>query len=128
MKIDLSSVYIKLSRKLESILRYQAPFDTGFLRSQVEVTYTKDGIEIGLGQAGYGTYLHTGTGQERAGKDPQQLMDKAWNPKPGKGTEGIKPRYWMNFSESVYEMMMDEIATAYAIQIEDNILNELNKL
>jgi hypothetical protein len=133
--INLKPVYAQISRKLEQILQGQAPVETGNLRSQVSVTYDETGFVINLGNAQYGIYLHEGTGMEAssgAGSDFTsaylKMSDFAWNPRPGMGEGGIKPRYWMNFSDTVYEMINDEISAAYGEAINEIIQQELESL
>ena len=130
--INLKPTYAKISRKLEQILQNQAPFDTGRLKSSIVVQYDDTGFTISLGSADYGMFLHEGTGREKdAGANSNfseayaNMIAKNWNPNPGEGQEGIKPRYWMNFSDSVYEMINDEISTTYAQAIEEILIEEL---
>lgn len=134
-KINLKPTYARISRKLEQILQGQAPVKTGNLRSQVAVIYDEDGFEINLGNAQYGIYQHQGTGKEKSSRASSnfsegyyQMTDFAWNPNPGRGDGGIKPKYWMNFSDTVYEMINDEISTAYAEAIDEIISEELEDL
>jgi hypothetical protein len=131
-EVNLKPVYASISRKLEKILQGQAPVKTGNLRASVVVTYDETGFVINLGNAQYGIYLHQGTGREkssRAGSDFSNdyfdMTDFAWNPNPGKGEGGIKPRYWMNFSDTIYEMINDEISLAYAEAIDEIVMEEL---
>ena len=116
--LDLTPTYQKISKRLESILQGQAPVDTGALRRSVYVRYDKNGIYINPGmidsETKYGIFLHTGTNDERAAgagdwgdKTYANLSDKAWNPRPGSGHGGIRPRYWMNFADTVYDMITD---------------------
>jgi hypothetical protein len=133
--IDLKPVYAKISRKLEQILQGQAPVDTGNLKSQVVVTYDEAGFTISVGNAQYGIYLHEGTGMEEstgAGSNFASaylnMTDFAFNPRPGEGEGGIKPRYWMNFSDTVYEMINDEISAAYAEAMNEIIQQELESI
>ena len=132
-EIDLKPTYAKISRKLESILRSQAPFQTGALANSVRVIYDTDGFEIVVGVK-YGIYLHRGTMEESADRSSdfsevyQNLIERAFDPNPGTGVGGIKPRYWMNFSDTVYEMINDELATAYAEQMDEIIEQEIENL
>lgn len=133
--IDLKPVYAQISRKLEQILQGQAPVASGNLRSQVTVTYDETGFVISLGNATYGIYLHEGTGMEASSGAGSNfataylnMSDFTWNPRPGMGEGGIKPRYWMNFSDTVYEMINDEISAAYAEAINQIVQQELESL
>lgn len=131
--IDLKPTYAKISRKLEAILKSQAPYATGRLSNSVQVNYDEDGFVISVG-AKYGIYLHSGTGEEAASRDSdfsevyQTLIERAYDPNPGTGVGGIKPRYWMNFSDTVYEMINDELATAYAEEMDAIIEQEIENL
>ena len=133
--IDLKPAYAILSRKLEMILRGQAPSKS--IASQITVTYDAEGMYISMTR-GYGTYLYRGTGDERAagamGGDEitQELLDALDgnnpDPNPGKGVGGIKPRYFLNFTDSVKAMIGDELSTAYAEAINEIIAQELEEL
>lgn len=128
----LDQTYNKIARRLEQILQMQAPVDTGRLKRSIAVTFTENGFAI-YDPTGYGFYTHAGTGREGAGSGNNtasiyaQLVNKIYNPNPGEGRGGIKPRYWMNFSESVYNMIEDELEKAYAEELEDEITEMLNK-
>jgi hypothetical protein len=133
MKIDLRPTYNRISRKLEAILRYQAPVDTGHLRNSIMVGYDEHGIII-YDPTSYGMYLHRGTGDERDSASSTNdattyynLLRNRWNPNPGEGKGGIKPRYWMNFEDSIYEMIDQEIEKAIVIELEKGLTEELNK-
>ena len=133
MKIDLTSTYNKISRKLEAILKSQAPVDTGNLKNSIIVSFDEKGFII-YDSTSYGMYLHRGTGEERNTASSQDdattyfnLLRMRWNPNPGKGEQGIKPRYWMNFSDSVYEMIDDELEKVIAQELEQGITEQLNK-
>lgn len=129
---NLTQTYNKIARRLEQILQSQAPVDTGRLRRSIAVEFTENGFAI-YDPTGYGFYTHAGTGREAAGKGSNtasiyaQLANKIYNPDPGKGRDGIKPRFWMNFSESVYKMIEDELEKAYAEEFEKEITEMLNK-
>ena len=133
MQIDLTPTYNKISRKLEAILRSQAPVDTGHLQNSVMVLYDENGFVI-YDTTTYGMYLHRGTGDEAdagASQDDSRtylnLIRKKWNPNPGKGEGGIKPRYWMNFADSVYEMIDQEMEKVITQELEKGITEQLNK-
>lgn len=130
--IDLKPTYATISRKLEQVLQNQAPYKTGRLRASVQVTFDETGFVINLGSATYGIFLHEGTERERDGGATSDfataytnMAQKNWNPNPGEGTDGIKPRYWMNFSDSIYEMINEEISAAYAEAINEILIEEL---
>jgi hypothetical protein len=120
----LNPMYAKFARRLEAIIRSQSPVDTGALKASVQVRFVKGVLEIYLpSETKYGTYLHTGTGKQTAAGSSKDFADayynlrnNKWNPVPGKGTEGIKPRSWMNVSETQYDSFGDELATEFAKQ------------
>lgn len=128
----VQQTYNKIARRLEQILQSQAPVDTGKLKRSIAVEFTENGFAI-YDPTGYGFYTHAGTGREAAGggSNPAsiyaQLVNKIYNPNPGEGRGGIKPRFWMNFSESVYNMIEDELEKAYAEELEEEITQMLNK-
>lgn len=126
MQIDLTPTYNKISRRLEAILQSQAPVD-------IAVIYDQNGFII-YDPTTYGMYLHRGTGEEIDGAASQDdsktylnLIRKKWNPNPGVGEGGIKPRYWMNFSDSVYEMIDEELEKVITEELEKGITQLLNK-
>lgn len=135
MKLDLTRTYQKIARKLEQILQNQAPVNSGNLRNSIRVEFDENGFAIILGaNAQYGFYLHTGTGDEKAAGTTSNfettymnLARNAYIENPGPGTGGIKPRYWLNFSDSVYEMINSEIEKAMAKELEKGITEVLNK-
>lgn len=127
IRVNLNPMYAKFSRRIEAILRSQAPRRTGALAESIRVIVNREGLQIVLqplqGKKSYGEYLHRGTGEERAAGSSTdfettyvQLMDRAWNPRPGRGVGGIKPRYFLNLNDTVYEMMNDELAQEFAKQ------------
>ena len=129
-ELDLSQALNKICRELESILQNQAPKRTGALKDSIQVVPDgNDGITIQIG-AKYGIYLYRGTGSER---DPMSdeddsvaydnLYTKKWDPKPGKGKGGMKPRYWMNFSTTVWEQAQDELERAIQEALQEEIEN-----
>ena len=131
--IDLTSTYQKISKKLEAILISQAPVDSGRLKNSIAVTFDEQGFKI-YDPTNYGMYLHAGTGREKdsaATNNPAttyaNLINKKWNPRPGEGKEGIKPTYWMNFSESVYMMIEQEIEKVLTRELEEGITKALNQ-
>ena len=120
---DLKSTYLKISRKLEAILKFQAK---GSLKNSVSVTYDEKGLTISEIST-YGIYTHQGTGQYRKGNTYSETMNYRFDPNPGKGEDGIKPRYWLNFSQSVWQQMDDEIAKAVGLILEAQIINAFQK-
>lgn len=127
IRVNLDKQYAKFARRIEGILKAQAPVKTGALRSSIRVVVNKDGLQIVLqpinGRDSYGVYLHAGTGEEKQGPGGRDfgfiyeaLQDRAWNPNPGKGRGGIKPRYFLNLEDVVYEQFNDLLAQEFAKQ------------
>ena len=92
------------ARIIENELRAQAPSDAiakGFVVLPVYTQVSEDEIDVDFEyfleeEVFYGYFLNTGTLDELAPSD-----EAPWNPTPGKGQGGIKPRYWMNLPEEV---------------------------
>lgn len=131
-KIDLREAYAIIARKLETILRIQAPSES--IAKQIRVDSDADGMYISM-TPGYGTYLYRGTMEERSSGAintgdviTQELLDAlapyAPNENPGTGRGGIKPRYFLNFTDVTREMIADELSTAYAQAIEAMIVEQ----
>jgi hypothetical protein len=120
---DLKSTYLKISRRLEAILRAQAK---GSLKNSVSVTYDEKGMTISE-SSGYGIYTHQGTGKYRKGNTYADTMNLPYDPNPGVGEGGIQPRYWLNLSQSVWQQIDDEIAKAVGLILEAQIVNAFQK-
>lgn len=96
------------ARLMQANLKRQAPFDTGVLHKSIKVrgTMVGDRVEFNVSYAEHGIYTDLGTGRYRT------RTRKTWNPRPGKGKGGIKPRFWLTFSKTVYDNMRRRIAAA----------------
>jgi hypothetical protein len=83
---------------MQDKLRRQAPVATGRLQQSVVVraVETSDGVQMVTGYLSYGVFTDSGTGRYR-----RPNPEARWNPNPGKGQGGIKPRYWTNLDNSV---------------------------
>lgn len=126
MKIDLKNTYLKISRRLEAILRSQAPVDTGRLKNSISVVYNEKGLTI-MESSGYGIFTHQGTGKYRKGNTYADTMKYPFDPNPGIGEGGIQPRYWLNFKESVWQQIDNEIAAAIGLVLQAEIVNAFKK-
>ncbi len=95
--LTLKPVLPMIARIIETQLRKQAPVKTGTLRSSVAVRTKEspDGFAIVIGYLEYGRFLDSGTGRYRK-PNPKA----PFNPRPGKGRGGIKPRYWTNLGQA----------------------------
>lgn len=98
------------ARLLQDNLQRQAPVDTGALQRSIRVSgrMVDDRIEFNVTYLGYGKFTDLGTGPY-ATRNRRQ-----WNPRPGKGRGGIKPRFWLTFNRAVYDSVRRRIAQATA--------------
>jgi hypothetical protein len=73
-------------------------------------------------QVKYGIYLDKGTGKYRSDTEGK------WNPNPGKGDDGIIPRFWTSLSDTFMErinMMIEEALTAAEEKKNEELLDKL---
>ena len=86
------------ARLMETKLRSQAPVKTGALRDSVKVVprFTEKSVLLDVVSLNYGKYTDLGTGPYRT--PPSKRRN--WNPRPGKGKGGIKPRFWTSLTRS----------------------------
>ena len=104
----LAQAYNRIGRKLEAILKSQAPVgQTGSLREQTKVTVNDKGFRIQT--VDYGFFLHFGTEEESSGLTFEETLLKQYNLQPGVGDGGIKPRFWMSFGQTQWMQILDEI-------------------
>lgn len=128
-EVSLKEEFFKIARKIEGLLRGQAPSKN--LGGAVQVTYEDNGFVISLDDsAKYGIYLWRGTGEEIAsgaipGTDGEAIQatynaiwDRRYDSNPGKGKGGIKPRFWLNLQMAdIMELQADiEESIASALQ------------
>jgi len=106
--IDFKEAINMASRMMTANLRKQVPVKTGTLRNSVSVKGSYDGTTLSfkVGSLKYGVYLDSGTGRYKT------KQRKQWNPRPGVGKGGIKPRFWMTFEKAVFESMRKRVAKA----------------
>jgi len=86
------------ARIMETKLESQAPVKTGALRDSVKVVprFTNKSVLLDVISLPYGKYTDLGTGPYRT--PPSRRRN--WNPRPGKGKGGIKPRFWTSLTRS----------------------------
>ncbi len=82
--------------------------------SDLETEFSVD-FEINYGDKIYGLFLDFGTMAEREEERGE------WNPFPGKGKGGIKPRFFTTPSEATTLRVMELIEQAYLKQASDQI-------
>lgn len=98
---EITKALDQMATLVQRTLKSQSPFKTGRLRDSIQVVgkETPNGnLVLNSSYEKYGTYLDWGTG--RYNKFPNRGN---YNPRPGKGTGGIKPRFWTTLSDSVKE-------------------------
>jgi len=109
--IDLTSAINMAARLIAANLRRQAPVATGALKRSIRVSgsYTGDSIQFRYSYLYYGKFVDKGTGPygvRGKGKTGQ------WNPNPGKGIGGIRPRFWTSLEDSVKKQVKKQVAKA----------------
>lgn len=124
-KLDIMKAANMAARVYKTRLRYQAPVATGKLKRSIEVVpeLTQDGVAFRETYLTYGIYTDSGT---RRYYKPNKRAK--WNPRPGKGKGGIKPRYWTNINDTATtKRIADIFAKDIAKQIRQSILETTRK-
>jgi hypothetical protein len=105
---QLRIAYLKSAEIIERELTQQSPYKTGALRKSIKVVpvITDDGVRFTADYKKYGVYVDRGTGPYKSRRRG------AWNPSPGKGKGGIKPRFWTTISRQVQVRVKDLISKA----------------
>ena len=85
------------ARLISANLRNQVPVKTGKLKRSIRVQGMFDGNSLRFSSSYlyYGKFLDLGTGTYKTRKRG------AWNPAPGKGRKGIRPRFWTTIERTV---------------------------
>ena len=98
MELSLKPILPTIAKLMQDQLRRQAPVDTGKLQRSVVVkaVESEDGVQLVTGYLTYGIFTDSGTKRFHRPNN-----NAKWNPKPGKGKGGIKPRYWTNLDNAV---------------------------
>lgn len=98
MELSLKPVLPTIAKLMQDQLRRQAPVATGKLQRSVVVKAVEsvDGVQLVTGYLTYGIFTDSGTKRFHRPNN-----NAKWNPKPGKGKGGIKPRYWTNLDNAV---------------------------
>jgi hypothetical protein len=117
------------ARVIQNELMAQAPSEKIAKGITVEPVFDEGGEEISVDfeivlddSVFYGSFLNTGTLAEL---DPSD--DAEWNPEPGKGKGGIKPRYWLNWSEEIQVRIDLIIEAALELAQEKEIEKQLDE-
>ena len=97
-QINIDNVLKNIATLIKNRLQFQAPVDTGKLKRSIRVQAfnSKDGVQFRSDYVTYGVFTDLGTGKYYRGEQP----NRKWNPRPGKGKGGIKPRYWTNLDRA----------------------------
>jgi hypothetical protein len=114
-ELNLTKVYRRIEVLVRNKLREQVPVgETGKLQRSitVKVVETPDGFNLVTGYLTYGRFVDLGTKRYYKGENP----DARWNPNPGKGKGGIKPRYWTNLGKPTTKLISDLLAKEIAKQ------------
>lgn len=111
MEDEIKKAAFMAARVFESALKAQSPVDTGALEKSIKVTpiFTDDSVKFRSSYLTYGKFLDLGTGPY---KTPASSR-RAWNPKPGKGTGGIKPRFWTSIKQGTRDSINKMISDAF---------------
>ena len=109
-----------LGIEIVNILKAQAPKKTGALRNSIRHRVVTKNNEWALSfyYLSYGVYVDLGTydNADTAAFGISAFDMPRWNPTPGKGGFGIRPRYWSSLSEDANELqqyLADKIAGIY---------------
>jgi hypothetical protein len=105
--LELSGPLNMAARLIEANLKRQAPVGKGTKKKpggalkrsiKVKANYTGESVQFRYSYLYYGVYVDKGTrpyGVYGKGSKPGP-----WNPNPGKGEGGIKPRFWTSLENS----------------------------
>lgn len=123
--IDFTDEFAQILRGIAdniiAIYKRQAPVKTGALRDSIRAQVSEKGISIIYRQ--YGVYTDYGTYDNRvygAEQPPSPFEMPSWNPAPGRGGKGIRPRYWTSLygvdiigdmEREIAEYLQDAIAS-----------------
>ena len=117
MELTLKPILPTIAKLMQDQLRKQAPVATGALQRSVVVKAKEspDGVQMVTGYLTYGIFTDSGTGKFRK-PNPNAIF----NPNPGKGKGGIKPRYWTNLDNAVTIRIARIIEREIAKQIQQS--------
>lgn len=120
-ELNLTKAANMAARVYKTRLRYQAPVRTGALKKSIEVVpmMTSNGVAFKESYLTYGIFTDSGT---RRYHRPNRKAK--WNPRPGKGRKGIKPRYWTNIND---RMTLRKITDIFSKEIAKQIKQQLGK-
>lgn len=124
MEEEIKKAAYMAARVFQSALQAQAPVGERprtksakakypqALKQSIKVTpiFTEDSVKFKSNYNLYGKFVDLGTGAYRTPASRR----KAWNPNPGKGTDGIKPRFWTSIKASVRQQINKMLTDAFA--------------
>lgn len=127
--VKLNAIYKKVETLIKNRLKYQVPVGKGTkkkrggaLKRSIDVkVYEDDGIKWKSSWAEYGKFTNKGTGVYL---DRGDISGKFWNPNPGPGKKGIKPRYWTNLDKATRQQISKLIGRETTKQIVKSISNK----
>ena len=127
--VKLNAIYKKVETLIKNRLKYQVPVGKGTkkkrggtLKRSIDVkVYEDDGIKWKSSWAEYGKFTNRGT---KPYLDRGDISGKFWNPNPGPGKKGIKPRYWTNLDKATRQQISKLIGRETTKQIVKSISNK----
>jgi hypothetical protein len=93
-------------RTKEAQAKYPQPLKQSIV---VKPIFTEDSVKFQSTYNDYGKFVDLGTGRYKT----RASARRAWNPKPGKGTDGIKPRFWTTVKPAVRREINRMISDAF---------------
>ena len=84
------------ARIATNVLKKQVPVKKGDLQKSIKVSgvQTDNSVKLVSDYLPYGVYTDRGTGPYRT------RAGRPWNPNPGKGQGGIRPRFWTTLDQA----------------------------
>ncbi len=126
MSPEIKAIYETVARSMENEIKAQAPSKKIAAGTTVVAEFIGDDqvefVTVIDDQVKYGIYLDKGTGKYRSDTEGK------WNPNPGKGDDGIIPRFWTSLSDTFIErinMMVEEALIAAEDKKNEELLKEL---
>ncbi len=125
MSPEVKKIYEMVGRIMENEIRNQAPSSRIASGTTVVTEFTEDGVAyytVIADKVKYGVYLDKGTGQYYTAEEGP------FNPNPGKGQDGIRPRFWTSLSDTFMERINTMIEEGLLKAQEQQFEEELQKL
>ena len=128
-EIKLDGVFKRIETLIKNRLRFQVPVAKGTKKKpggelkasiDVKVYESKGNVQFKSSFLEYGKFTDEGTKPYWKGPQP----NKKWNPKPGPGKRGIKPRFWTNLDKATLQQISKLIAKETTKQIAKALSNK----